>query len=483
MKLTSAQSDRAAGVLLGQACGDALGVPYEFGSTTLRPGEEPQMIGGGLGHYSPGEWSDDTQMAVCIAEVAAEGADLSGGEALDRIAAAFTAWYASGPADIGVQTSTLLGQVHRAGRTGHQTMLEASRRLHERTGRTAGNGALMRTGVVGLTRLDDRNATAASARAAAQLTHWDPLAGDSCVLWSEAVRRAVTEGVLDLSGGLDLLPVERRQDWAGWVRQSKESDPTAFRANGFTVTALQAAWSAITHTDTGDGSPSHLVRALHTAIGIGHDTDTVAAIAGALLGARYGVSAIPFALRRTVHGWPGLRARGLIRLALLTACGGTVGPGTWPNASIMDTGYERPRGVPLPADPGVLLGTTADLHRLSELGVDAIVSLCRLGHEEFARGVPVEDHAEIWLVDSDYPEANQHLEFALDDAARAVRTLRREGKRVLLHCVAAQHRTPAVALRYSHLLGVDRDTAARDITSALGVREIGGLLWSRASHG
>ena len=69
MQLTTQQTDRAAGVLLGQACGDALGVPYEFATP---PRDEPQMKGGGLGPYAPGEWSDDTQMALCIAQVSAE---------------------------------------------------------------------------------------------------------------------------------------------------------------------------------------------------------------------------------------------------------------------------------------------------------------------------------------------------------------------------------------------------------------------------
>ncbi len=63
MKIDAATTDRAAGVLLGQACGDALGVPYEF-RTPPGPGELAEMKGGGLGPYAPGEWSDDTQMAV-----------------------------------------------------------------------------------------------------------------------------------------------------------------------------------------------------------------------------------------------------------------------------------------------------------------------------------------------------------------------------------------------------------------------------------
>jgi ADP-ribosyl-[dinitrogen reductase] hydrolase len=107
MTLTTAQVDRAAGVLLGQACGDALGVPYEFG-TPPGPGVRAEMRGGGLGPYAPGEWSDDTQMALCIARVAATGVDLSSEIALDDVAQAFLDWQAGGATDIGNQTRTVL---------------------------------------------------------------------------------------------------------------------------------------------------------------------------------------------------------------------------------------------------------------------------------------------------------------------------------------------------------------------------------------
>lgn len=105
MKLESAQNDRAAGVLLGQACGDALGVPYEFAAP---PVGEARMLGGGLGPYAPGEWSDDTQMSICIARVAATGADLTAAEAVDNVATAFEEWAANGASDIGNQTGAAM---------------------------------------------------------------------------------------------------------------------------------------------------------------------------------------------------------------------------------------------------------------------------------------------------------------------------------------------------------------------------------------
>lgn len=477
MNATKTQNDRAAGVLLTQAVGDALGVPYEFATP---PTGEPQMLGGGLGPYAPGEWSDDTQMAVCIAEVAATGIALDSKEGLDAVAEQFLRWLASHPADIGIQTSQVLRAARHGTGSPAERLTTASRGLHERTGRTAGNGALMRTGIVGLTRIDDRHATAHAARAVAELTHADPLAGDSCVLWAEAVRVAVTHARLDLAGGLDLLPAERREQWATWIAEAEAKPPKTFHQNGFTVTALQAAWSAITHTAATTHGPDHVRAALTAAVQIGHDTDTVAAIAGALLGARYGASAIPFEWSRLVHGWPGLRAGDLIRLAALTHKQGKADGQGWPTIAELDYGPQRRLATPHPRDDQVLLGTVTDLEHLEELGVDAVVSLCRLGTDQIApAGVAPQDHTVVWLIDHEDPAHNQHLDWVLTDAARAVRLLRSEGRRVLLHCVAAQHRTPSVALRYAQLLGHGGQETADRIAAAVRFDPTG-LLWDTA---
>ncbi len=325
MNLTEDQVDRAGGVLLGQAVGDALGVPYEFGSAPYDPGAGPQLAGGGLGGYAPGEWSDDTQMAVCVAEVTATGADLTSETGQLGVATNFLGWFESDPADVGTHTREVLTRVARRGDDAalHDAMLQESWAVHERTGRSAGNGALMRTSVVGLVALGDREATARSARATARLTHWDTLAGDSCVLWSEAVRRAVVDGELDLRGGLDLLGgAEVQARWSAWIDEAEEREPEGLADNGFTVVALQAAWSAVHRTRDRAQGPEHVAAALSTAVAIGGDTDTVAAVAGGLLGARYGASGLPERWAPRVHGWPGLWSDDLVRLAVLTAHGG-----------------------------------------------------------------------------------------------------------------------------------------------------------------
>ena len=487
-ELSPAQEARAAGVLLGQACGDALGVPYELGSAPL--GERAEMVGGGLGHYAPGEWSDDTQMALCVAEVAATGADLTSAAALDEIADRFLAWYAAGPSDVGAQTARVL--THSAGHPGtsSQRLRAAAAEVHAATGRSAGNGALMRTAVVGLTRLADRGATAAAARAVAGLTHADPLAGDACVLWSEAVRLAVVDGRIDVVAGLDLVPAERRAQWEAWVESARSSEPGVFSPNGFTVTALQAALSAIQGRLARRGR-AHLEPALQDAVRVGDDTDTVAAVAGTLLGAAYGPPAVPLEWQRIVHGWPGARAehdyraRDLVRLAIDTARGGRRG-GVWPDVERLGPAGPQAgpqaRPVPHPADPEVLLGTVADLTRTRELGVTAVVSLCRLGRNEVpAPGVAPEDHTEVWLTGSDDPSDNPYAADALEEAAGMVVRLRGEGKRVLVHGVGMTRRTPAVAARYGILTGDDGLTAGRRVRAALPAAPGRGWLWRLAT--
>ncbi len=484
MRLTTVQQDRAAGVLLGHAAGDALGVPYEFRAPP-GPGEHAEMRGGGLIDGAPGEWSDDTAMAVAVARVAVERPDLADPEALSAVARGFLDWYSGGPADIGVQTRAVLGSVAGPSddaRIG-QRMRDAAAAYAADHQHSAGNGALMRTSPVALASLDDREQTARAARAVAELTHADPLAGDSCVLWSEAVRVAVLEGRIAVDAGLDLLPESRRGEWTARLDEARSLPASRFRPNGFTVTALQAAVAAVTRTAVPDLEPArsrfpclHLQDALHAAVRIGDDTDTVAAIAGGLLGARWGASAVPWHWRRVVHGWPGLRSRDL--QAFGSSIPSHTVAGGWPHVEAMAYPHAASDGtVPHPYDEGVLLGTMRSL----EQGTTAIVSLCRVGTDEpvFGRAAP-EDRIDSRLVDSSDPAVNANLHFLLHDAASAVRGLRAEGHTVLLHCVAAQQRTPSVALAYAVLLGHDPVEAAARVRAELPSTRGSGPVWDAA---
>ncbi|WUD71682.1 ADP-ribosylglycohydrolase family protein [Streptomyces sp. NBC_00510] len=471
--LDARAADRAAGVLLGAAVGDALGVPYEF-KATLSEDQQPRMIGGGLGPYEPGEYSDDTQMQVCIAQVAATGADLRDPEALDAIAANFQGWLSEGASDVGNQTSLVLSTAARAPGSAGTAMREAAREYTAGNARSAGNGSLMRTGIVALAHLGDAAAMAEAAIAVSALTHPDPDCVDACVLWCSGIRTAVLYGTFDgVRDGLDLLPAERQETWAKRLDEAEANPPHHFGNNGWVVHALQAAWSAITRTAVPELNPAeggfparHLRLALEAAVRAGTDTDTVAAIAGALLGARWGCSGIPLEWQQAVNGWPGLTGADLVRLAVLTARGGNDDDAGWPSAPRVPDGGHPGFAIPHPHDDGVILGNLALAQGTEPVDVDAVVSLCRVGSDPLLPGTPDVEQVRVWLVDSEGANANLH--HVVDQAARQVLRLRQEGKRVLLHCHAGQSRTPAVAAVYSHLAtGTDAQSALRDLRRAL----------------
>ena len=368
---------------------------------------------------------------------------------------------------------------------------------------TAGPG-LAWTGTLALAHLRDAREMAESVRATVPESD-DPLTADACVLWAAAIRAAVCDGSLDgPAAGLDLIPATRRTHWAWWIKQAEQQPPSSFTHNDAAVPHLQASWSAIARTPAVEESPadaifacSQLVDAVNAAAEVGPG---IAATAGALLGARWGASAVPFDQLRTLAPLPdpegtgvspvpldgprcttgalgdsGPRAAELVRLAALVAGGGRDDVRGWPSLARRALYPHRvDPAVPHPADPGVMLGGLGARDALSPRptgpdrppGPQAVVSLCQIGHADF-EDIPSGDHLEFWLVD--HPGDNNQPHFVIDQAARAVAALRAEGKRVFLHCHAGLSRTPAVAARYACLTaGTDPGTAFAQVAAATG---------------
>jgi ADP-ribosyl-[dinitrogen reductase] hydrolase len=453
MELTSAQLDRAAGVLLGTASGDALGAGYEFGPP-LADGTPVTMDGGGAFAWEPGEWTDDTSMAIVIARETAAGEGLDNEATLDRITGEWIRWAQTAP-DVGNQLRAVLG----ASRSYASADVAAAAQTYwKRNGQAGGNGSLMRTAPVALSYLGDAEGLAIAARRVSDLTHPEPDAGDACVLWCLAIRHAVLSGEYDLRAGLAALPDDRRQLWSDRITEAETLQPRDFTKNGWVVHALQGAWSAIVH---GDGFVDSFERAVRG----GRDTDTVAAIAGGLLGARWGASVVPPQWQRILHGWPGMRSRDLFNLAIHIVTGARDDESGWPGAEFFDYSSfgDLSTLVKHPHDDGIWLGGVGTLETAD---VDAVVSLCRIGTAQ--AHVAPENHVEVWLVDRNDPASNPNLDLVLRSAVDAVAAFRAERKTVLLHCVQAQSRTPSVAALYStRHLGVPIEKALADVTAAL----------------
>lgn len=303
---------RAVGCIVASAIGDALGAPYEFGPP-LPDSTTPRFGPGALGH-EPAEWTDDTAMAVPILHAAARGDDLLDADVLAGIVHRWLEW-ADGAKDVGVQTAAVLDRLGP-----YSTEFEArdaASDIHDRTGRSAGNGSLMRTHPVALAFLADaaEPGLAEAAGRIARLTHAEQDNVDAVVLWTLTLRHAVRTGELDASIGLPWLEISRRSRWQALLDEALADDrhPRDFsQGNGWVVRAFQAALCAVT-------GASDVRSAQYRAIRGGNDTDTVAAIAGSLAGAVWGLKKVPKAWRDRVHGWPGLDTDDLTGLAIRAA--------------------------------------------------------------------------------------------------------------------------------------------------------------------
>jgi predicted protein tyrosine phosphatase len=245
-------------------------------------------------------------------------------------------------------------------------------------------------------------------------------------------------------------------------------------SNGYCVTTLRAAWGAVTGTPVPIEQPGrHLRLATESAVRGGGDTDTVACVAGALLGAMWGYSAVPLQWRRRIFGWPGMRDADLICVADEIHRGG-VDQSAWPHAAHQSYSGWRGRDALAvhPHDDGVVLsGSDAAYGQQPIPGgrIDAVVSLCRVGTDDLAHfALAPEDRIEVRLIDTSSAADNPHLQLVMEEAADAVADYRAEGKRVLLHCVAAQSRTPSVAALYSvRHCGIEPNVALQQVCAAL----------------
>lgn len=156
--------------------------------------------------------------------------------------------------------------------------------------------------------------------------------------------------------------------------------------------------------------------------------------------------------------WSGRTTRGLVELATKITNKGKPDGFDYSYRGYPNTGVLARH----PHDDRVWLGGVGALRSLPE-AVDAIVSLCRVGDGELPAGVK---HFDVRLIDR--PGENTNLDFVLLDTVRIVEQLRDDGRTVLIHCVEARSRTPAIGALYgARRSGIDIDEAINDVRAAL----------------
>ncbi len=270
--------DKLQGPLIGLAIGDALGTTVEFAPRgTFTPLTD--IVGGGPFHLYPGEWTDDTSMALCLADslIANQGIDLS--DQLDR----YIRWWKEGE-------NSVTGDCFDIGVT-----VRSALRGYEETGnpysgstdpRSAGNGSIMRLAPIPIFFANDPTAAIEAAAESSRTTHGTLEAVDACRLFAHLIIQAFTaenKKFLFQSPHPPNLCPSISDIAAGTYQDKTESE---IKGSGYVVKSLEAALWAFWNSESFEEGAL-------LAVNLGDDADTTGAVYGQIAGAYYGVKGIP----------------------------------------------------------------------------------------------------------------------------------------------------------------------------------------------
>lgn len=277
---------------MGLAVGDALGTTVEFQEPgTFEPVQE--ITGGGVFHLAPGEWTDDTSMALCLAESLVECRAFNLSDQLDR----YLRWYKKGYMssrggcfDIGNTVRAALSR------------FESTRKVYAAADEmSAGNGSLMRLCPVPLCwwRRPDRaiELSGESSRS----THGARAATDACRYFGGLLVGAILGFDKATLLAPRYAPVTGYWDIHSLVPEIDEiasgsfmkCEPPMIESTGYVVKTLEAVLWAFYHSDSFE-------EGCRLAVNLGGDADTCGAVFGQLAGAFYGEQGIPQRWRQLV---------------------------------------------------------------------------------------------------------------------------------------------------------------------------------------
>lgn len=272
-------TDRFRGALIGLAVGDALGTTVEF---RPRGSFEPvtDMLGGGPFQLLPGQWTDDTSMALCLAASLAECGGFNPGDQMAR----YVRWYREG-------YMSATGICFDIGNATRDALTRFERRGDPYAGSTnpnaAGNGCLMRLAPVPMAFFGDIDRAGDYSAESARTTHGALECVEASRLFGRMLHRALAgdDKAAILSGDAELpfaAPTIARLARSAYADKAR----SAISGSGYVVQSLEAALWCFQHTGS-------YAEAVLMAVNLGDDADTTAAICGQLAGAFYGLSAIP----------------------------------------------------------------------------------------------------------------------------------------------------------------------------------------------
>lgn len=280
--------ERSQGALLGLAVGDAVGTTLEFKSRgSFDPIED--MVGGGPFHLQPGQWTDDTSMALCLGASLLEVQGLDQQDQLRRYVRWWREGYMSSTGrcfDIGNATASAL----------RRFMATGNQECGSLDPNSAGNGCLMRLAPVPIRFAHDAGLAVVASGASAVTTHGAVECIQATRIFGEMLVRALTgyekEQITCEPEHTKVMSAKLNAVVLGRSYQKKPRN--AIRGSGYVVESLEAAlWAFHTTENFRD--------CVLAAANLGDDADTTAAIAGQLAGAYYGLHGIPAAWAHRVY--------------------------------------------------------------------------------------------------------------------------------------------------------------------------------------
>jgi len=277
---------RYRGAILGMAAGDALGTTLEF----RRPGSFTpitDIVGGGPFGLKAGQWTDDTSMALCLADSLVECSEFSPSDQLSR----YVRWWRQGH-----YSST--GRCFDIGNTVRSALRRFEETREPYCGSTdpnsAGNGSLMRLAPVPLYFANEPERAIEASGDSSRTTHGATTAVDACRYYGALIVGALDGASKEALLGWRYCPVDGY--WERWplapeidevaAGSFKHRQPPEIKGTGYVVKSLEAAlWAFHRSTSFRDGALA--------AVNLGDDADTTGAIYGQLAGAYYGEGGIP----------------------------------------------------------------------------------------------------------------------------------------------------------------------------------------------
>lgn len=263
--------DKIKGALYGLAIGDALGGTTEFMTPEeIREqyGYIKEIIGGGVWDLQPGETTDDTAMTICVAKGILENPL----NPIENIGKYFLEWEDSVPKDIGVTVQTSFYYYHQF-KDWNKAAIQTKLKLKT----VSGNGALMRALPVTLI-YKDGNLSNKIMIQQAQMTHYDSLSNEACLIYNAIGRRILNGENLKLAIKKE---ISSSKTYHSVLYNKPDCNPT-----GFVVNTFKWVLYTLLNTDSFEETVQYLANQ-------GYDSDTTAAIAGGLSGLYYGFNKLP----------------------------------------------------------------------------------------------------------------------------------------------------------------------------------------------